>query len=74
MIIDSHCHLGSHKFSRDEIPELIARAHKNGVTRLITLATGEASTPRRKAGPRKATTLGSAISSAATSILLRAPG
>ncbi len=41
MIIDSHCHLGSHKFSRDEIPELIARAHKNGVTRLITLATGE---------------------------------
>lgn len=36
---DSHCHLGSHKFSPDEIPEIIARAHENGVHRMITLAT-----------------------------------
>ena len=36
---DSHCHLGSHKFTSDEIPDLIARAHENGVHRMITLAT-----------------------------------
>lgn len=36
---DSHCHLGSYKFAADEIPDLIARAHENGVHRLITLAT-----------------------------------
>ena len=36
---DSHCHLGSHKFSPDEIPDIIARAHENGVHRMITLAT-----------------------------------
>ena len=36
---DSHCHLGSHKFSPEEIPEIIARAHENGVHRMITLAT-----------------------------------
>ncbi len=38
---DSHCHLGSHRFTKEEIPDLIARAHERGVTRLITLATGE---------------------------------
>jgi len=36
---DSHCHLGSHKFSPGEIPDLIAHAHQNGVHRIITLAT-----------------------------------
>ncbi len=41
MITDSHCHLGSHKFSPEEIPDIIARARENGVTRMITLATGE---------------------------------
>ena len=41
MITDSHCHLGSHKFSPDEIPDLIARAKENGVHRMITLATDE---------------------------------
>ena len=40
-ITDSHCHLGSHKFSPEEIPDLIARAKENGVHRMITLATGE---------------------------------
>ncbi len=41
MLIDSHCHLGSHKFSPSEIPDLITRAAENGITRLITLATCE---------------------------------
>ena len=41
MITDSHCHLGSHRFSPEEIPDLIARAKENGVHRMITLATGE---------------------------------
>ena len=36
---DSHCHLGSYKFSREEVPDLIARAHEHGVHRMITLAT-----------------------------------
>lgn len=41
MITDSHCHLGSYKFTLKEIPELIARAKEQGVHRLITLATDE---------------------------------
>lgn len=41
-ITDSHCHLGSHKFTADEIPEVIARAKEAGVHRMITLATDEA--------------------------------
>lgn len=40
MLLDSHCHLASHKFSRDEIPTLIANARQAGVTRMVTLATG----------------------------------
>ncbi len=39
MLTDSHCHLGSHKFSEDELPALLARASDAGVQRLITLAT-----------------------------------
>ena len=39
MLIDSHCHLASHRFSPEEIPGLIQRAEAAGVTRLITLAT-----------------------------------
>lgn len=39
MFTDSHCHLGSHKFSGDELPDLIQRAADAGVHRLITLAT-----------------------------------
>ena len=39
MIIDSHCHLVSSKFPEEEIPSLIERAHDNGVTQLVTLAT-----------------------------------
>ncbi len=41
MITDSHCHLGSHKFAPEEIPEIIARAKEAGVHRMITLATDE---------------------------------
>jgi len=39
MLTDSHCHLASHKFSTEEIPAIIARAHELGVTRMVTLAT-----------------------------------
>lgn len=45
MITDSHCHLGSHKFSPDEIPAIIARAKEAGVHRMITLATDENDLP-----------------------------
>ena len=41
MITDSHCHLASHRFPAEEIPELIERAKEAGVHRMITLATGE---------------------------------
>jgi TatD DNase family protein len=40
-ITDSHCHLGSHKFSPEEIPEIVARATEAGVHRMITLSTEE---------------------------------
>lgn len=39
MLIDSHCHLASHRFTTGEVPDLIARARAAGVDRLITLAT-----------------------------------
>lgn len=39
MLLDSHCHLASHRFSAGEIPELLERARAAEVTRLITLAT-----------------------------------
>lgn len=39
MLTDCHCHLASHRFSTEEVPDLIARAKAAGVTRLITLAT-----------------------------------
>jgi TatD DNase family protein len=34
MLTDSHCHLASHKFPREELPALVARAREAGVTRL----------------------------------------
>ena len=40
MLIDSHCHLASHKFERSEIPALLARAREAGVGRLVSLVTG----------------------------------
>ena len=39
MMIDTHCHLASHRFDAGEIPDLIARAREAGVDRLVTLAT-----------------------------------
>lgn len=39
MLIDSHCHLASHKFSPEEVPELLERAREAGVTRMISLVT-----------------------------------
>ena len=41
MLTDSHCHLGSERFSPEEIPDIIERARCQSVTRLITLATDE---------------------------------
>jgi TatD DNase family protein len=39
MLTDSHCHLASHRFSPEEVPDILARARAAEVTRLITLAT-----------------------------------
>lgn len=39
LLTDSHCHLGSHKFSPDELPAIVETAREAGVHRLITLAT-----------------------------------
>lgn len=39
MLTDSHCHLASHKFPHEEVPDLITRARNAGVTRLVTLVT-----------------------------------
>lgn len=39
MLIDSHCHLASHKFSPEEIPALLERARDAGVTRMVSLVT-----------------------------------
>lgn len=40
MLIDSHCHLASHRFDAAEVPDLIRRAGEAGVSHLVTLATG----------------------------------
>jgi TatD DNase family protein len=39
MLTDSHCHLASHRFPPEEVPQIISRARAAGVDRLITLAT-----------------------------------
>lgn len=39
MLVDSHCHLASHRFTDAEVPSLIAAAHDAGVSHLVTLAT-----------------------------------
>jgi len=39
MLTDSHCHLASHKFSKEEIPALLSRAEENRVHRMVTLST-----------------------------------
>ena len=39
MLTDSHCHLASHRFHPEEVPDLIERARAAGVGRLVTLAT-----------------------------------
>jgi TatD DNase family protein len=39
MLIDSHCHLASHRFDALELPALLDRARVAGVRRLVTLAT-----------------------------------
>lgn len=39
MITDSHCHLGSDRFSAEERIEIISRAKQAGVSRMVTLAT-----------------------------------
>lgn len=39
MITDSHCHLGSERFSQEEVSEVLSRAKEAGVGRIVTLAT-----------------------------------
>ncbi len=39
MFLDSHAHLASHRFTREEIPDLITRANEAGVDRIVTLVT-----------------------------------
>lgn len=39
MLIDSHCHLASHRFPEREVSELISSARAAGVGHLVTLAT-----------------------------------
>ena len=39
MLIDSHCHLASHKYTRDELDQVIANAQTLGVTRMVTIGT-----------------------------------
>ena len=39
MFTDSHCHLASHKFSENEVKEILARAKTAGINRFITLGT-----------------------------------
>lgn len=39
MLTDTHCHLASHRFQQDEIPDLIHRAQAAGVRRMVTLST-----------------------------------
>lgn len=39
MFLDSHAHLASHRFTAEEIPELIERAKEAGVDRIVTLVT-----------------------------------
>ena len=34
MLTDSHCHLGSHKFSREELDEIVGRARTNAAADL----------------------------------------
>ena len=39
MLIDTHCHLASHRFPPEELPEILTRARVAGVARMVTLAT-----------------------------------
>lgn len=39
MLTDSHCHLASHRFTREELPDVLTRAGAADVTRMVTLAT-----------------------------------
>jgi len=49
MLTDSHCHLGSHRFSEAELPALVERAADAGVHRIITLATNLGDIPHNLA-------------------------
>lgn len=61
MITDSHCHLASARFSDEEWGEIIRRALKGGVHRMVTLATCLEDVPRNLAlaeHPRIAAAIG----------------
>ncbi|MGJ8673256.1 TatD family hydrolase [Rubritalea sp.] len=39
MFTDSHCHLASHKFTKEELKTIVLDAKANGIYRMVTLAT-----------------------------------
>ncbi len=39
MLIDSHCHLASHKFDPSELGDIVSRARMLGVQKMVSLAT-----------------------------------
>jgi TatD DNase family protein len=39
MITDSHCHLGSERFTQEELSEILSRSEEAGVGRIVTLTT-----------------------------------
>lgn len=39
MLTDTHCHLISHRYPAEEIPDLVARSRDAGVNRIVSLAT-----------------------------------
>lgn len=45
-LTDSHCHLASHKFSAEELGDIVSRSRENGVRRIVTLATCLADCPQ----------------------------
>ncbi|MGQ0567093.1 MAG: TatD family hydrolase [Gemmobacter sp.] len=47
-IVDSHCHLDFPDFE-GELPDIVARAHAAGVTRMVTICTRVAAEPRIRA-------------------------
>ena len=46
MLIDTHCHLASHRYGDDDVSDLVERAREAGVDRLVTIGTDLADSRR----------------------------